>query len=243
MVNGKIKLFNLKFLVKNIKIICISSAWSLHSSASSSHLSDMETKFQTSFIPKKPVSVLAPSRHGGMNLFFLIPVIIFVISLVLAGYVFFSKKVLMQKIILDQKTIETNKNGLTLDSITIESLVELDSRINTAKDLLNKHTSVSPIFNFLQKATLKNVSFKNFNFTSLGKDASGANKVSVQMFGVAKNWETVASQADEFSKIEWKKIISEPKISNLGINSDGSISFQFSAFVFPDFLSYKNNNN
>jgi hypothetical protein len=154
-----------------------------------------------------------------------------------------SKTVLIQKITADQTAIETNKNGLVSDSVTIESLVELNSRTNVAKDLLSKHVAVSPIFNFLQQTTLKSVRFTNFSFTSSGKDSSGSNRVAVQMSGQARNWETVASQADEFGKIDWRKIISEPKISNLSLNADGSVSFLFSAFVSPDFLVYGNNTN
>ena len=100
---------------------------------------------------------------------------------------------------------------------------------------------VTPVFNFLQQATLKSVRFKNFSFSSAGKDASGANRVSIQMSGVATDWETVASQADEFGKPDYKKIVSEPKITNLSLNADGTISFLFSAFISPDFLVYANN--
>ncbi len=201
----------------------------------------METKFQTSFIPKKPVAITGQRQSSGMNFFLLVSVVVFLISLGLAGYVFLEKKLLIQKIASDQNTIETNKSGLTSDSATIESLVELNSRINVAKDLLNRHIAISPIFNFLQQATLKNVRFRSFNFASAGKDASGVNRVSIQMMGTAKDWETVASQADEFGQADWKKIITEPKISNLSVNTDGSISFQFSAYVAPDFLVYGNN--
>jgi len=203
----------------------------------------METKYQTSFIPKKPVTMSGQVRSGSMSLFLLISIIIFLVSLGLAGYVFLEKSILIQKINADKSTIEANKNGLTSDSVTIESLVELNSRINISKDLLNRHISVSPIFNFLQQATLKSVRFNNFNFSSTGKDASGANRISVQMSGIAKGWETVASQADEFGKSDWRKIISEPKISNLNLNTDGSVSFLFSAYVSPDFLFYGNNIN
>jgi len=201
----------------------------------------METKFQTSFIPKKPVTMAGPSRSGGMSLFLIVSIIVFLVSLGLAGYVFLEKNLLIQKITANQSTIETNKSGLTSDSITIESLVELNSRINVAKDLLSRHIAVSPIFNFIQQTTLKSVRFRNFTFTSAGKDASGANRVLVQMLGLARDWETVASQADEFGKPDWKKIISEPKVSNLSLNADGSVSFMFSAYVSPDFLVYGNN--
>ncbi len=203
----------------------------------------METKYQTSFIPKKPVTMAGQSQSSSMSLLLITSIIIFLISLGLAGFVFLQKKILIQKLTTDQTTIETNKNGLTSDSITIESLVELNSRINVAKDLLNKHVAVSPVFNFLQQGTLKSVRFKNFNFSSAEKDEAGVERVSIQMSGVAKDWETVASQADEFGKAEWKKIISEPKVSNLSLNADGSVSFLFSSYVSPEFLIYLNNNN
>ena len=63
------------------------------------------------------------------------------------------------------------------------------------------------------------------------------------MSGVAKDWETVASQADEFGKTDYNKIITEPKISNLGLNADGSVSFTFTAYVTTDYLMYGNNIN
>ncbi len=196
----------------------------------------MEQKFQTSFIPKKPVTIIGSRDRNGMSLLLLVSVIVFLISLGLAGWVFLEKKILIQQITSDQDAIEKHKSGLTSDSLTIESLIELDSRINVAKDLLSKHISVSPLYNFLQRATLKSVRFKNFSFSS----ASGK-KVSVQMSGVAKNWETVASQADEFGKAEYRNIINEPKISNLSLGADGSVSFLFSAYIMPEYLVYVNN--
>ena len=192
-------------------------------------------------IPKKPVSVSGQSQSNGLSLLLLVSIIIFFISLGLAGYIFLEKNLLIKNIETDIATIEQNKGGLTSDAVTIESLVELNSRINVAKDLLDKHVAVSPIFNFLQQATLKSVRFRNFSFSSLDKDVSGVGRVSVQMSGVATSWETVASQADEFGQPEWKRIISEPKISNLSLNPDGSVSFLFSAHVSPDFLVYENN--
>lgn len=200
----------------------------------------MEAKYQTSFIPKKPVTTgQSSSSGGGVSLLLLISIIVFLITLGSVAYVILFKQAYIKTIEQEQQTIETNKNGLVSDSLTIESLVELDSRINVANKLLKSHVVVSPIFSFLQQATLKNVRFKNFSFTSSNKDSS--NKVAIQMSGQAKDWETVALQADEFGKTEWKKIVSEPKVSNLSLNSDGSISFIFSAYINPDYLVYSNN--
>ena len=103
--------------------------------------------------------MVGPSKSSSMSLFLLVSIIIFLISLGLAAYVFLEKNYLVQKITTDQNTIETNKSGLTSDSVTIESLVELNSRINVAKQLLGQHVAISPIFNFLQQATLQSVRF------------------------------------------------------------------------------------
>ncbi len=203
----------------------------------------MEPKYQTSFIPKKPITSTGQVRSGGMGLLLLVSIIIFLVSLGLGGYVLLEKNILIQKITADQATIETNKSGLVSDSITVESLLQLNSRINVAKVLLAKHVAISPVFNFLQTATLKSVRFKNFTFSAASKNTDGTTKISVQMSGVAKDWETVASQADEFGKTDYNKIITEPKISNLGLNADGSVSFTFTAYVTTDYLMYGNNIN
>jgi hypothetical protein len=202
----------------------------------------METKYQTSFIPKKPVAVVGQSSSHGTSLFLVISIIIFLVSLGLGGYVYLSKNILIQQIEANQKKIEANKSGVISDTSEVENLVSLSSRINIAKQLLDKHVSIYPIFDFLQQGTLKSVRFKNFSFTSNGKNDSGINTVSIQLSGQARDWETVASQADEFGKPEWRNIINEPKMSNLSLGADGSISFTFTAQVTPGALVYKGAN-
>ncbi len=204
----------------------------------------MEPKYQTSFIPKKPVTTSGTTQSGGgVGLLLLVSIIIFLVSLGLAGYVFLEKNILIKKITADQDTIEANKSGLVSDAATIENLVELNARTKVAKGLLSQHMAVSSIFSFLQQGTLRSVRFKNFAFTSAGKNNADQNRISVQMSGQAKDWETVASQADEFGKADWKNIINEPKISNLSLNSDGSVSFLLTFYVIPSFLIYGSNPN
>ncbi len=197
----------------------------------------VETKFQTSFIPKKPLSV-ETSQKTGISLFLLISILAFLVSLGIGAYVFLENKILIQKITAEKQTIETNRSGLVTDSVTIESIVELNSRINVANKLLDSHVAVSPIFNFLQKITLKNVRFKDFAFSATSKDANGQSVVGITMAGQARDFETVAAQADEFGKVDWRNIIKEPKISGLNLNQDGSVSFTFSGFIVPAFLLY-----
>lgn len=199
----------------------------------------METKFQTSFIPRKPIAQ-ETARKAGISLFLLISVIVFLIVLGISGYVFLEKQLLVKNIINEQQVIEQNQTGLVSDATTIESIITLDSRINVANQLLNSHVSISPIFGFLQQITLRNVRFRNFSFTVSGKDEAGQPRVAIQMSGQARDFETVASQADEFGKTNWNNIIKEPKISGLNLATDGSVTFTFSAFVVPVFINYVN---
>ncbi len=198
-----------------------------------------DIKFQTSFIPKKPVADLQ-KRRGGLSLFTLVSLIIFLIVLGVAGWVYLEKSILRKQISDEQNIIETNRSGLVSDSVTIEDIIHLNSRINVASTLLANHVAISPIFDFLQGRTLKNVRFKSFNFFSASTDASGQRGISIQMSGQAQDFKMVASQADEFGKPEWKNTIIEPAISSLNLNADGTVSFVFSAFIVPDYLLYKN---
>ncbi len=200
----------------------------------------METKFQTSFIPKKPETDNKTMRsHMGILLF--ISIIIFLISLGIGAFVFLQKQYLIKTIATDQDNIAKNQGSF--DTPTIDSIVELNGRIEVAKGLLASHTSISPVFNFLNQATLKNVRFKDFSFSGSTLDSNGQKTVGIKMNGVAKDFETVASQADEFGDQVWRNIIRGTKVSNLSLNSDGSVSFVLSATVVPDILLYKNAQN
>jgi len=197
----------------------------------------MDPKFQTSFIPKKPV--LGTRPHAPISLFLLVSMLAFFVTVGIGGYVFLEKKLLIQQITSEQTQITQNKNGLISDEATIENIVELNNRIAVAGTLLNNHVAIEPIFNFLQQATLPNVRFTNFSFTTNAGSGNAGPTVQVLLSGLARDWETVASQADEFALPDWKNIISQPKISDLSLNADGSVSFSFSATVNPSQLSYQ----
>jgi hypothetical protein len=200
----------------------------------------METKFQTSFIPKKPIvaeRTIAPK----LSLFLLVSIIVFLVALGLAGWVFLEKNFLIQKINVDKQTIEANKGSFETD--TIESMIRLDSRIKVANLLLKNHTALSPLFAFLEDRTLKDVRFKSFHFSYSGSVSGGTNMAKIEMNGQAKDFKTVASEADEFGKTDYRAIISAPVFSDLNLTQDGSVSFSFVSSVFPDFISYAKSGN
>ncbi len=194
----------------------------------------MDPKFQTSFIPKRPIAEAAP--HSSVSIFVLISIIIFLATLGVSGYVYLEKKSLINQIAEEQQVIQKNKNSF--DPTTIESILILNSRITAADKLLKNHVAVSPVFDFLASRTLKNVRFKSFSFSNSFRNSDGEAGLGIQLSGDAKSWETLASQADEFGKQDLKKNIREPKVSSFNLNADGSVSFTFSTFIQPEFISY-----
>ena len=196
----------------------------------------METKFQTSFIPKKPI-VEGQTITPKVCLFFLVSVIVFLVAVGLAGWIFLEKNFLIQKINTDKQTIEANKGSFETD--TIESMIRLDSRIKVANLLLSKHIAISPIFSFFEDKTLKDVRFKSFKFSYLGSGSSDQIVDKVEMDGQAKDFKTVASQANEFGKVDYRAIIKSPVFSDLNLTQDGSVSFSFVSSISPDVISYE----
>jgi len=195
----------------------------------------METKFQTSFIPKKPV-VEERKSNSSISLFLLLSIIVFLVSLGLGGWIFIQKDLLIKNISAAEEVIKSNQGAFELD--TIESMIRLDSRIKIAKNLLSNHVSISPVFSFLEDKTLKSVRFKTFSFSSAGKDESGTASIKVTMTGQARDFKTIALQAEEFGNINYRNIIKNPVFSDLNLTNDGSVSFSASMLVVPSFLSY-----
>lgn len=182
------------------------------------------------------------STRSSIGIFLLVSIIVFFVSLGLAAYVFLEKKLLIQDITTEQNTIASNQTGIVSDTDTVQNIIDLNSRIIVGNQLLANHVAISPVFAFLQEVTLQDVRFNNFVFSSAGKDANGNATVQVQLAGVARDWESVASQEDEFDLPDWKNIISQPKLSGFSLNADGSISFSFSAIINPKYLSYASAN-
>lgn len=195
----------------------------------------METKFQTSFIPKQPITEGATIRHSsGGSFFFLISFIVFMVSIATAGAAFFYNQLVDKTIADGNKQLAINENAF--DPKTIEELGRLNDRINAADQLLHNHVAVSSFFPELQKSTLKNVTFSNFSYKN-----SGADKISVNMSGQASSYETIALQSREFTNPSLRSIFHSPLFTGLARDQAGNVNFSFSMFVDPSVVSFYKN--
>jgi len=189
----------------------------------------MDPRFQTSFIPKKPiVAQVRSSSPSPVNVFTLIATVLFIGAVALSGGVFFYKTLLAKQIESDKETLARARDAF--DPNLIAKIVRLDTRIETARKLLASHISVNPLFEFISSITLQSVRFKDFGFSYAGPD-----KVQVTMTGEARSYASVALQSDVLNE---QDTFQEVTISDMSLGSSGTISFNVTALVDAKLLSY-----
>jgi len=183
-----------------------------------------------SFIPKKVSDDKKISIHRPTNLFFLITLIIFLMTVLASVGVFFYKSYLKNRIEEDSIMLEREKGNF--DVASIEVLSDLDKRLKSGRELLDKHLDLTGLFDFLEKNTLNNVRFKSFDFV-FGNDG-----LVLTMDGVAKNYSAIVLQSDVFGD---SGLIENPIFSDLDVDKDGNVIFNFTSTVDKSLVSYKNN--
>jgi len=190
----------------------------------------MEPSQQTSFIPKKALTREAsPVREAPIGLFTLLSTIIFFVSALAGGGVYFYK-------ILLENDIKTKSNSLeraekAFEPSTIVELERLDRRIESAKEILANHILVSPIFEFLEQTTIPNVRLSSFSY-----EFFDGGRATVTAHGEARSYAYVAVQSDVFGE---ERYIQNHVFSNLTLSGGGNVSFDLSLLFDPTLLYYK----
>lgn len=194
----------------------------------------METKFQTSFIPKKNApQFVAPTRTSTISIAMVVGIAVFVISLSAAGAVFAYKKILIKQIEAKSAELTAKRNELEPEFVELAS--RLNKRIISAQKIITAHTVVSPVFLLLEDSTLGTVRFDNFTY-GLNEDHSAG----LSLSGQARSFTAIALQSDIFNQ---DKRIKNPVFSDLNPNSKGNIVFKFTANILSEAINFKNSLN
>ncbi len=192
----------------------------------------MDTKFQTSFIPKKALTdTVSRPRSQPVSVFFIIGLIIFILALAAAGGVFAYKKILIGRIADMNARLAEAKNSF--EPSFIDTVNRLNKRIEAAKKLLVAHSVTSTVFDLLENDTLATVKFNSFAY-DLRDNGTG----SLALAGEARNFSSVALQSDIFGQ---EKYIKNPVFSDLNPDQSGNIVFRFNASLDPNLTSYQKN--
>ena len=203
----------------------------------------METRFQTSFIPKKPAistigDVSAPKRRRGTSIFMIIATMLFILSLVAAAGAYAWKQYLLSSQESYKSTLSTREQQFNTDLIS--QLKGENVRIDLAKQLLQNHMALSQIFNIIGRLTIEDVRFMSMDVTA---PTSGNDGVKVSLQGYGTSFSAVAFQSDVLNDLDQyglRKVVKNPILSNPSAGSNNTVSFGFSATIDPSSLSYEN---
>ena len=194
----------------------------------------MDTNFQTSFIPKKPLAEERTAPTKGTSLFSFIATLVFFAALAAAAGMYFYESSLQKSIASDNASLTAARNAFEPSLIT--TLQTLNRRMTDANTLLNNHVAVSPIFAALEVNTLKSVQFTKFSYLASSDPTAD---VTVKMSGVALDYSTIALQSDQLAT---NKDIHNPIFSNLVLNPvNGTVAFDLTFTVAADLVKFANN--
>ncbi len=191
----------------------------------------MDTPTQSSFIPHDAASPSSSSRsrsQGGLSdLILLLTIVIFVASIALGGAVFLYNEYLRTSAASKLEQLQRAKDAF--EPSLIHTLTRLDDRMQVANELLATHLAPTAFFSILQQATLTTIQFKN-----LDMHAVDPQRIEIKMSGVAQSVNSIALQADLFSK---NGSITNPIFSDINREA-GGVRFNLTALVNPQSLNF-----
>jgi len=191
----------------------------------------MENSFQTSFIPKKPVSAQSTTNSAPVGLLTIFFLALLIISSVASAGLFFYKNYLVGQVKVLQSSLA--KYGSSFQKETIEELELFDKRTTIAKQILASHIVMSPLFALLGDLTIPSIQYTKYQQQMDGKGFL------VELSGVARDYRSIALQADAFNTAtgrSFKNVV----FSNLTKDTRGNVLFDINFTVDPSLLSYSN---
>lgn len=190
----------------------------------------MENSFQTSFIPKKPVTSSISDREP-RSFFSLISVFILIISIIAAGGLFLYKNYLLKQQGSFSSSLSVARSSFEKE--TIDELELFDKRTESAKLILNNHIVLSPLFELLGEITIPQIQYTDFEQQTNEKGSF------VSMRGVARDYRSIALQAEVFNSTKGSSL-KNVLFYDLTKDKNNNVSFYLKFNVDPALLSYGN---
>jgi hypothetical protein len=203
----------------------------------------METKFQTSFIPKKPIAspigaVPTPARaKASGSLYMTLATLLFIISLLGAGGVYAYQQYLTNALQSYKDDLATREKQF--NTSLIQELKAEEVKLTLAHNLLNTHLALSQIFDIVGRFTIEKVRFMSLDLAMPTGQDDGI-KLSLQGYGTSLT--AVAFQSKVFNQLSQYglgQVVKNPILSNPTIGNNGSVAFGFTATIDPSTLSYE----
>lgn len=171
------------------------------------------------------------NTNAPIGLFTVISIFIFFTMLLASGGVYFLKGVQEKKIVQMEADLALARNRF--EPSKLSQLQALDKRLRASTEVLNQHIAVTPVFEMLEKLTMKTVRFTKFSY-ELG--ATEASPITFTLGGQAIGYRSIALQSDLLTT---NKQIMDPIFSDLSLDEKGNVIFELNFSVDPAFVDYQ----
>jgi len=191
----------------------------------------MEPKFQTSFIPKSPITSTAYSSYkteSSYSITGIISTLFFITVVLVSGGLFGYKTYMDSEIKKNQIALSEARAAFQLEDN--QKIILISDQLKSIKTLLNNHTTVSPLFGLLEKETLPTVRFTSFSFSR-----SSLGEVVISIEGEAQSYVSLAQQTKIFSGLEYLKKL---EVTDVNLSETGTIRIKMKAHIDADILLY-----
>jgi hypothetical protein len=191
----------------------------------------MEPKFQTSFIPKRPIG---SSQNSGTdtirstNIFSVVATIVFIVTILVSIGLFFYKNILTNQIANADKSIVAARADFEPEKI--QELIDANARIASVKNLLENHIVVSKVLVLMQDLTVRKMRFTELDYVNKNNDPT------ININGEIQTYNALAEQQNVFLNNEFMK---DPVFSDFNLGDNGYLSVKFSSKLDPSLVSYK----
>lgn len=187
----------------------------------------MAPNFQSSFIPKGPVTEqVFQKKKAGLG--GVLAVSLFIASIIISIGLYVYEGILKGDIQSLQLQLATAEK--TIDKETIDQMDQFSKKLTMAKTIVLKHQVVSKFLESLASSTVSSVQFINFNYGNLEQG-----KLSVNLQGRATSYASIALQENIFSQNKYFKSVT---FSNLTLAERGLVSFDLNIAVDPEIAKY-----
>jgi hypothetical protein len=191
----------------------------------------MEPKFQTSFIPQKPVTGdVHPVSHTGST-FAVVPFVaglLFVGSLVAAGGAYFYSIQLEKQIAGKAESLTQIESKL--DTPVFDELRLASQQMKAVRSLLEKHVATSQIFAFLEQNILPTTQLDSFNMRFNDK---GQPEVLVK--SQIQSYIQAVRQAQVLKE---SPLVISVRFGDLSLTQNGTVQTDFTIVFDPKVSSY-----
>lgn len=185
---------------------------------------------ETSFMPQQPLLRVEGGgrRSEPINLALVVAIIIFFVTLSVAGGMYFYKAKLDKEVLAKGQQLADQEKKFNIDEITVYK--NLQTSLTTAKKLVDSHTIFSVILDTIESHAAENVGLTSFDYK---KEATG---IKLSVSGQAPSYAAVYFQVEEWRKTPHVKKV---EVTMLALDEHTSVvAFAATIDIDPSYLDY-----